>query len=157
VGVIERCLRFLDENLDVGVAGPLPEEDFPSLEEPDSRPRVRRAGPRVVHLPTAFAVHLSGGGDEPRNPAPTRIEYHRSPYPFFRKHRGAARMATVLSLRIAEALRTVLTQVPLALAGARHRARWGVHWDVLAWHLRSHPAGIGLGRPPVPETKAAES
>jgi hypothetical protein len=119
VGVIERCLRFLDENPDVGVAGPLPEEYFPSLEETVSRPR-------VVHLPTAFSVHLSGGGDERRNPAPTRIEYHRSLYPFFRKHRGAARMATVLSLRIAEA-------------------------------LRSQPVGTGLGRPPVPEMKAAGS
>lgn len=66
-------------------------------------------------------------------------------------------MDTVLSLRIATALRCVLTRVPLALAGARRRARWGAHWDVSTWTLRSHPAGIGLGRPPVAGTRAAES
>jgi GT2 family glycosyltransferase len=157
VGVIERCVRFLDENPDVGVVGALPEEYFLFLGETDGCLRIRRAGRRVVRLPTAFAVHLSGGSSKRRNPALTRIEYHRSPYPFFRKHRGAARMATVLSVRIAKALLYVLTQMPLALAGARHRARWRVHWDVLAWHPRSHPAGIGLGRPPAPETGAAES
>jgi hypothetical protein len=65
-------------------------------------------------------------------------------------------MVMVLSLRIAKALFYVFTQAPLVLAGARHRARWRVHWDVLAWHLRGCPAGVGLGRSQAPETDAAE-
>ena len=47
-----------------------------------------------------------------RNPALTRIEYHRSLYHFFRKHRGAAGMVMVLSLRIAKVLFYFLTQAP---------------------------------------------
>jgi GT2 family glycosyltransferase len=140
----------------IAEVGPLPEEYFFFLEETDWCLRSRKAGWRVVYLPTASVVHLSGGSSKRRNPALTRIEYHRSLYHFFRKHRGAVRMAMVLSLRIVKALFYVLTQAPLVLAGARHRAHWRVHWDVLAWHLRGCSAGVGLGRSPSPETEVAE-
>jgi hypothetical protein len=39
-----------------------------------------------------------------RNPALTRIEYHRSLDRFFRKNRGRGRMAIIFVLRIAKSL-----------------------------------------------------
>jgi GT2 family glycosyltransferase len=100
----------------------------------------------VVHLPSVFVEHLSGGSSKRRSPALTRIEYHRSLYRFFRKYRGPREAALVLGLRFLKALFYVVTQAPLAVAGARHRARWSIHRDVLLWHLRGCPGSVGLGR-----------
>ena len=126
--------------------GPLPEDYFFFLEETDWCWRVRKAGWRIVYLPTAYVVHVSGGSSKRKNPALTRIEYHRSLYRFFRKNRGRGRMAIVFVLRIAKSLFYVVSQAPLAVLGERQRARWVVHRDVLLWHLRGCPASVGLAR-----------
>jgi hypothetical protein len=65
---------------------------------------------------------------ERRDPALTRIEYHRSPYRFLRKYRERSRMAVVLIRRIATSLFSVMSQPPPALLGGRQ----GVHRDVQA-------------------------
>jgi GT2 family glycosyltransferase len=127
--------------------GALPEDYFFFLEETDWCLRVRAAGWRVVHFPSAFVVHLSGASSKRRSPALTRIEYHRSLYRFFRKYRGRVPSNLVLALRFTKALFYVVTQAPFGLAGARHRARWSIHRDVLLWHLRGCPASVGLGHP----------
>ena len=126
--------------------GPLPEDYFFFLEETDWCLCVRAAGWRVVHLPNAHVVHLSGGSSKRRSPALTRIEYHRSLYRFFRKYRGRLPSSLVLALRFAKAFFYVVTQAPLALAGTKHRARWSIHRDVFMWHLRGCPGSVGLGR-----------
>ncbi len=126
--------------------GPLPEDYFFFLEETDWCLRVRAAGWRVVHLPLAFVIHLSGGSSKRRSPALTRIEYHRSLYRFFRKFHGPVPTALVLALRVIKACFYVSTQAPLVFAGERHRERWGIHRDVLLWHLRGCPSTVGLGR-----------
>jgi hypothetical protein len=135
-------------------AGPLPEDYFFFLEETEWCRRVRAAGWRVVHLPSASAIHLSGASSKRRDPALTRIEYHRSLYHFFRVNRGTGWMATVLSLRLLKTLLYVVVSAPAALFGGRGLARWKVHRDVLAWHLRGCPRSVGFaaagaaGRPP---------
>jgi GT2 family glycosyltransferase len=134
--------------------GPLPEEYFFFLEETEWCLRVRSAGWRVVHLPSAFVTHLSGGSSKRRSPALTRIEYHRSLYRFFRKHHGPLATACVLGLRFAKAAFYVLTQAPLAFAGERYRDRWRIHRDVLLWHLSGCPESVGLGRAPAPQPEA---
>ena len=126
--------------------GPLSEEYFFFLEETDWCWRVREAGWRVVHLPDARVVHLSGGSSKRRNPALTRIEYHRSLYRFFRKYRGVSSAAVVFALRFSKAFFYVVSQAPVALAGGRGLARWRVHRDVFAWHLRGCPTAVGLGQ-----------
>jgi len=134
--------------------GPLPEDYFFFLEETDWCLRVRSAGWRVVHLPSAFVIHLSGGSSKRRSPALTRIEYHRSLYRFFRKYHGPIPTVLVLALRFAKAFFYLVTQAPLAFAGERHRERLGIHRDVLLWHLRGCPSTVGLGRPSSPEPEA---
>jgi len=125
-------------------AGSLPESYFFFLEETDWCRRVRRAGWRVVHLPSVFATHLSGGSSKRRDPVKTRIEYHRSLYHFFRVNRGAGWMAMVFCSRLLKSLFYVVTQAPLAVAAGRGRDRWRVHCAVLGWHLRGCPPDGGL-------------
>jgi GT2 family glycosyltransferase len=126
--------------------GTLPEDYFFFLEETDWCWRVRQAGWRIVHLPTAYVVHVSGASSKRKDPALTRIEYHRSLYRFFRKNRGSGRMVLVFLLRTLKSLFYVVSQAPLALLGERQRERWAVHRDVLLWHLRGCPASVGLAR-----------
>jgi hypothetical protein len=47
-------------------------------------------------------------------------------------------------LRFTKSLARVLAGAPLALASRSVRSRWRVHRDVLVWHLRGCPAGVGL-------------
>jgi GT2 family glycosyltransferase len=125
-------------------AGPLPEDYFFFLEETEWCRRVRRAGWGVVHLPDVVATHLSGGSSKRRDPARTRIEYHRSLYHFFRANRGAGWMAMVFCTRLLKSLLYVVTQAPLAVFAGRGRERWQVHRTVLGWHLRGCPQAGGL-------------
>jgi GT2 family glycosyltransferase/tRNA A-37 threonylcarbamoyl transferase component Bud32 len=69
--------------------GPLDEAYFLFLEETDWCLRCRRAGYRVVFLPSANVTHLQGRSrDKVRIRA--RIEYTRSLFTFFRKNRPAS-------------------------------------------------------------------
>jgi GT2 family glycosyltransferase len=124
--------------------GLLPEEYFLFLEETEWCRRIGRAGWRIVHLPAARVVHLLGASSKRKHPALTRIEYHRSLYRYYRESRSALSGRVVLGLRLAKSLFYVSSQAPLALVGGRLRARWRVHRDVLAWHLRGCPASVGL-------------
>jgi hypothetical protein len=130
----------------VDQVGPLCEDYFFFLEETDWCWRFRAAGWRVVHFPSAEVVHVSGASSKKKNAALTRIEYHRSLYRFYRNHRGFLSTGLVLLLRSAKSLFYVVSQAPLALAGARHRARWHSHWQVLMWHLRGCPARVGVAQ-----------
>ena len=143
VEAVRGAALFLRTEL-VRRVGPLPEAYFFFLEETDWCWRVRAAGLRVVHLPAARVLHLSGVSSARRSPALTRIEYHRSLYRFLLRHRGFGRATTVWMLRFTKSLARVLAGAPLALASRSGRSRWRVHRDVLVWHLRGCPAGVGL-------------
>ena len=146
VEAVRGAALFLRSEL-IRRVGPLPEEYFFFLEETDWCWRVRAAGLRVVQLPAARVLHLSGASSARRSPALTRIEYHRSLYRFLLRHRGFGRAATVWMLRFTKSLARVLAGAPLALASRSVRSRWRVHRDVLVWHLRGCPAGVGLAAP----------
>jgi GT2 family glycosyltransferase len=127
--------------------GALPEAYFFFLEETDWCWKVRAAGLRVVWLPGARVIHLSGASSARRSPALTRIEYHRSLYRFLLRHRGVGRATTVWMLRFTKSLARVVAGAPLALASPKGRSRWQVHRDVLLWHLRGCPVAVGLAAP----------
>ncbi len=126
--------------------GPLPEDYFFFLEETDWCCSARRRGWQIAHVPRARVLHVSGASSKRKNPALTRIEYHRSLYRFYRKFRGRASARVLLAVKFAKSLLYVLSQAPLAAVGARHRARWKIHRDVLVWHLRGCPSSVGLHR-----------
>jgi GT2 family glycosyltransferase len=141
--VLGACLFVRREVLDR--VGPMPEDYFVFLEETDWCLRIRRAGWRVVHVPGARVVHVFGASSKKKRPAETRIEYHRSLYRFFRKHRGPAAAAAVVALRFVKSLWYVVSELP-GVVTERGRRRWRGRWLVLAWHLRGCPEDWGLRR-----------
>jgi GT2 family glycosyltransferase len=124
--------------------GPLPEDYFFFLEETDWLYRMTRAGWRVVHLPEARLVHVHGAATKRRVPLATRIEYHRSLYHFFRKHRGAAQTRAVMAVRLVRLVLALVLLAPFALVLPGERERWRQRAGILAWHLRGCPASWGL-------------
>jgi GT2 family glycosyltransferase len=127
--------------------GGLDEGYFLFFEETDWCLRMRRAGWKVLHVPTAVALHLQGQSAR-RNLEGARVEYHRSRYRFFALHRGA------LSLRVLKVglfLRCLMNWVSSGAMGSLawdRRDRWQrrhrVDRTVLCWHLRGCPEGWGL-------------
>jgi GT2 family glycosyltransferase len=140
--VLGACMVARREAL--AAVGPLPEDYFFFLEETDWLFAMRAAGWRVVHLPQARLVHLHGASTKKRVPLPTRIEYHRSLYHFFRKRRGPGQAAAVMAVRLARLLLALVALAPLALVLPRERARWRERAAILAWHVRGCPRSWGL-------------
>ena len=104
--------------------GPLDEDFFFFLEETDWCCRIRAAGFKVVHLPSAELVHISGAASKQKAPLRTRIEYHRSRYTFFAKHYGALGNALLKGI--------VLTKTALGcLVGGKRAADYRA---LLRWH-----------------------
>ena len=103
--------------------GPMPEDYFFFLEETDWCFAMRERGHRVVHLPAARLVHLHGASTKKVVPLPTRIEYHRSLYHFFRKRRGRAQAAIVVGLRVGKLVSALVLLAPVALVSAGERER----------------------------------
>lgn len=140
--VLGACMVVRREALDA--VGPLPEDYFFFLEETDWLFAMRAAGWRVVHLPEARLVHIHGATTKKRVPLPTRIEYHRSLYHFFRKRRGPGPAAAVVGVRLAKLVLALLVLAPLAVFLPRQRERWRERAAILAWHLRGCPRSWGL-------------
>lgn len=124
--------------------GPMPEEYFFFLEETDWFYQMRSKGWRVVHLPDAKLVHIHGASTKKVVPLPTRIEYHRSLYHFFRKNRGAGQARAVAAVRLVKLVLALAFGAPLALVSQRERERWRQRGWILLWHLRGRPIAWGL-------------
>ena len=140
--VLGACIAVRRAALDS--VGPLPEDYFFFFEETDWLFRMTRAGWRVVHLPEARLTHVHGAGTKKKVPLPTRIEYHRSLYHFFRKNRGTGQAAAVVALRLARLAAALVALAPLALVSAREGERWRQRLAILAWHARGCPTSWGL-------------
>jgi hypothetical protein len=143
--VLGACLCVRREVLEQ--VGLVPEDYFLFLEETDWCLRIAAAGWRIVHLPDARIVHVHGASSKKVIPWQTRIEYHRSLYHFFRKHRGSAVAASVVALRFAKSLLYVVVRALLAPFSRRERRRWTQDARVCVWHLAGCPlAGWGIPR-----------
>ncbi len=145
--VVRRAL--LDE------VGLIPEDYFFFLEETDFCRNVRAAGHGVVHLPSVSVTHVHGASSKKRDPARTRIEYHRSLYRFFRKNRGPVALALVVGVRVAKSVLHVVVGLPAALSSRKGRERWRARVRVLAWHLLGGPEGWGMAPVGWPQGRAA--
>jgi GT2 family glycosyltransferase len=97
-------------------------------------------------------VHIwHGQGQTAKQDLPAaRIEYWRSRYAYFAKHRS---LATRLALRCGLLLRLLIDSafsgllMALSLGQARRwRDKFAVHRALLFWHLRGCPDAVGLPR-----------
>ncbi len=129
---------------DVGL---LDEAYFLFLEETDWCLRMRRAGWKVTHVPAARVYHLQGQSKRIA-PAKARIEYLRSLYHFFRKHRGIAPALLLQGVRTVRAafdwLIAVVANVATLGRKPRLRERWMTYTGVFLWHLALCPEDVGL-------------
>jgi hypothetical protein len=156
--VIGACLVVRRSTLDR--VGLLDERFFVFLEETDWCLRMKRAGLRVVHDPSAKVVHLQGRS-KARRPVLARVEYLRSLFIYFRKNHG---IAAWLVLHAARFLKSAVNALFCALAmiltlglvpSVRRRA--AIHAGLLGWQLLGCTAAIGLQPvdlpPPRPVTR----
>jgi len=142
--VLGACLMVRKEVL--AQVGLMPEDYFLYLEETDWCRRIAEAGWKIEHVPDARVIHVFGTSTKKRKPVETRIEYHRSLYHFFHKHRGAFQAALVIGWRVTKSLVYVVVGALPALVSARGRQRWRRDVTLLAWHLRGCPLD-GWGYP----------
>ena len=125
------------------------EQFFFFLEETDFCLRARQAGFATVHLPQVRVWHAQGQTAKQDQPA-ARIEYWRSRYAYFAKHRSLAvrivlRCGLLVRLLVDSAVSGILTAITLGLS-RRWREKFAVHRALLFWHLQGCPAGVGLPR-----------
>jgi GT2 family glycosyltransferase len=144
--VLGACLVVRREVLER--VGLLPEQYFFFLEETDWCRAIRAAGFGVWHLPDVHVTHVHGATSKKRDPARTRIEYHRSLYRFFLENRGPVALGALVAVRVVKSVLHVLVGAPAALLSRKGRERWRARWRVLAWHLAGLPAGWGMAPAP---------
>lgn len=129
--------------------GGMDERFFFFLEETDFCLRARQAGFATVHLPQVRVWHGQGQTAKQDQPA-ARIEYWRSRYAYFAKHRSLAvrivlRCGLLVRLLVDSAVSGILSAITLGLS-RRWREKFAVHHALLFWHLQGCPAGVGLPR-----------
>lgn len=126
--------------------GKLDEDYFLFLEETDLCLRARRAGWKVLFVPDARVIHLQGQAKAPVW-VRAHVEYVRSLFTFFRKHR----QAVYPLLRILYPVKSLVEVVSLGILNvltiflaARKRRRWLAACVLLAWQMLLCPRGFGL-------------
>jgi GT2 family glycosyltransferase len=127
--------------------GVLDEDYFLFLEETDWCRRMRMAGWKVYHVPAAEITHFQGKSAE-REIEKARVEYYRSRYRFFRKHRGfpqTAFLAAGLGVKLcAEFLMMLFGCLLTGFRLRKWRKKLSIYARLLAWHLRFCPKEGGL-------------
>jgi len=121
--------------------GVFDERYFFFFEETDWAYRMRSAGWKIYHVPSALIYHLQGKsvGTSIRS----RIEFYRSRYQFFGKYRGAAYVCAiygVIMLRLTiNWLFTLLGNVLTVFLKRDLRSRWKIYTQLIHWHLKGCP------------------
>jgi len=127
--------------------GALDEDYFFFMEETDWCFRMQKAGWKIFHLPQIKVCHLQGQSKE-KNPAKAWIEYYRSSYLFFKKHRSVVSYFTLRVMSVCKLvinLLLVLLGLSITLGlekGLKRRLR--IYSGLLLWHLKLCPVSMGL-------------
>ncbi len=124
--------------------GCLSEDYFFFLEETDWCWRMRAAGWRVMHVPESRVVHISGASSKRRDPARTRIEFHRSLYHFLEVRRGAVVARLAMASGTLRGGVSLLLLALLAPFFRRYRERLPDRARLVLWHLCGRPRKWGL-------------
>jgi len=129
--------------------GGLDERFFFFLEETDFCFRAHQAGFSTMHLPQVHVWHGQGQTAK-QNLAGARIEYWKSRYAYFAKHRDISTRAILriglLVRLLADFLFSALFTVLTFGQSRRWREKFGVNEALLWWHLQGCPAQAGLPR-----------
>ena len=143
--VIGACMMVRRDAIEQ--VGLLDEDYFVFLEETDWCFRMKKAGWKVYHLPQAEVHHFQGKSAE-KDKRKAKIEYYRSRYHFFKKHRGYAQFYILLIGLVIKLI------VEWSFAGMvcifslftikKWRKRLFVCSHAIWWHLRLCPKGMGL-------------
>ena len=144
--VIGACMIVRSRSIqEVGL---LDEDYFFFLEETDWCYRMRRRRWRVCHVPQAEIIHLQGRtANLVRDKA--KIEYYRSLYLFFKKHKGVVRSMMLRGFLFTrfcvDFLLTFLSCLFTAFRRERLKRKLGIYARLIYWHMRLCPEGMGLG------------
>ncbi|MEN6472590.1 MAG: glycosyltransferase [Syntrophaceae bacterium] len=140
--VIGACMLLSRAMLDT--IGPLDEGFFFYLEETDLCKRATLHGYEVWHLPTLKLIHYQGATAKSYD-VRRKVEFNRSLWRFFRKHRGPGAAHLFAFLSCTKAAIEVITNLPLALLPS-FRPRLRRSAGVLLWYVLAMPEGFGLER-----------
>jgi GT2 family glycosyltransferase len=143
--VIGACMIVRRKAMDE--VGPLDEDYFLFLEETDWCYRMRKAGWKVYHVPSAEVYHFQGKSAE-TNIGKAKIEYYRSRYQFFKKHRGLVQTCLLtLGLVVKLGVEFLLTFIGCLFTGfrvLRWRKKLSTYARLIRWHMRFCPEEGGL-------------
>lgn len=125
------------------------ERFFFFLEETDFCLRARQAGFATIHLPQVRVWHGQGQTAK-QNLAASRIEYWKSRFAYFAKHKRPAirfllRVGLLLRLAIDFLVSGAFTTLTVGQS-RRWKEKFSVHRALLWWHLQGCPAESGLPR-----------
>jgi len=143
--VIGACMMVRRDALDQ--VGLLDEDYFLFLEETDWCYRMKKAGWKIYHIPQAEIYHFQGkSAEEVKKRA--RVEFYRSRYHFFKKHRGYSQFVVLFAGLV---VRLTVEVVLLGIASLltffvvkKCRRKLSIYSHLLGWHLRLCPEGSGL-------------
>jgi len=129
--------------------GGMDERFFFFLEETDFCLRARQAGFATMHLPHVRVWHGQGQTAK-QDLAAARIEYWRSRYAYFAKHKSAAVCVALdcgllLRLGVDSIVSGLITVLSLGQS-RRWRGKFAVHRVLVLWHLQGCPPESGLSR-----------
>ena len=143
--VIGACMMVRRQAMEQ--VGLLDEDYFLFLEETDWCYRMKRAGWKVVHAPRAEVTHFQGKSAE-RERRRARVEYYRSRYLFFKKHRGQFQWGILL---VGLVFKLMVEWVSMGMACLisvftiqRWKERFFLYTYLMVWHLKGCPEGMGL-------------
>ena len=143
--VIGACMMVRQETMKQ--VGYLDEDYFLFLEETDWCYRIEKAGWKIYHVPQAEVVHFQGKSAEARK-GRARLEYYRSRYLFFRKHRGRVQSLILLIgvwVRLwFEFISMAIVCIATLFIVKKWRQKLAIFAYVMWWHLRLCPEGMGL-------------
>ena len=143
--VIGACMMVKRDAMEQ--VGLLDEDYFLFLEETDWCLRMKKVGWRIYHVPQAEIVHFQGKtANLVRGKA--KIEYYRSLYLFFEKHRGAMQsMILKVLFFIRFSMDFIVAALPCLFTlfmQERFKRRLFTYGRLVYWHFRFCPKGMGL-------------
>jgi GT2 family glycosyltransferase len=143
--VIGACMVVRRDAIDQ--IGLLDEDYFLFLEETDWCYRMKREGWKIYHVPQAEIIHFQGKSAE-KETARAKIEYYRSRYLFFKKHRGLFQWILLpigLSVKLGVEFVSMMIGCLLTFFTIKKwRRNLSIYATLLKWHLKLCPAEMGL-------------